>query len=388
MFALICFFIFFFLIYLCLCVPNSKDSFLGIIKVFLTNIIEQLYSKLPKSLQSILYSLYDYIANKPNPIVQILYLILVAGIFIFYYKFGILVFYPNKKVPYYTIYIIYILVILSLYSFYLSCKKGPGIINKKNYKILKLKYNIPTLYGEDKFECKKCGIPKIPRSKHCIICNLCIEKFDHHCIWVNQCIGAKNYRFFLSFLFLHFILTTYSSSLGFYLIYNYTVEKKLFKAHFYNPITNEEVNSSLKIIFQYLLSNFYAFIATNIMLIVISITLFAFICFHLNLIRLNFTNSERNKQVKTIRYLNLIKDTLKNISEKKKFKLEIKELSAEEIKKYKRICFCEPEFDLDSLDENELNTFYNFTLQSIIIFRKNPYYKGFKNAFKDMIFGI
>ena len=152
-------------------------------------------------------------------------------------------------------------------------------------------------------------------------------------------------------------------------------------------MTNEEINSSYKVVFQYLIYNYYAFIATNIMLIVISITLFVFMCYHLNLIKLNFTNSERNKQVKTIRYLNLIKETLHNMAKKKNYKIEIKELLPEEIKKYKHITFYEPEFDIDTLNEQDLNSFYNFTLQSIIIFKKNPYYKGFKKEFIDIIYG-
>ena len=49
-------------------------------------------------MQTISYSIYDYIVNKTNPIIQILYIILVAGLFIFYYNYKILVFFPNKKV--------------------------------------------------------------------------------------------------------------------------------------------------------------------------------------------------------------------------------------------------------------------------------------------------
>ena len=35
---------------------------------------------------------------------------------------------------------------------------------------------------------------------HCQICGKCVEGFDHHCYYVNNCIGFKNHSYFLSFL--------------------------------------------------------------------------------------------------------------------------------------------------------------------------------------------
>lgn len=48
--------------------------------------------------------------------------------------------------------------------------------------------------------CRKCKNPKSPRAHHCSVCKVCVLNFDHHCPWVNQCIGYRNYRYFFNFL--------------------------------------------------------------------------------------------------------------------------------------------------------------------------------------------
>jgi len=37
-------------------------------------------------------------------------------------------------------------------------------------------------------------------SKHCRTCNKCVSHFDHHCIWIQYCIGSKNYTSFFCLL--------------------------------------------------------------------------------------------------------------------------------------------------------------------------------------------
>ncbi|KAK9837930.1 hypothetical protein WJX74_007972 [Apatococcus lobatus] len=67
-------------------------------------------------------------------------------------------------------------------------------------KSAKMKYEVhgQTVYTK---YCPTCRLMRPPRVSHCKKCNNCCRRQDHHCPYVGQCIGERNHRFYLAFLF-------------------------------------------------------------------------------------------------------------------------------------------------------------------------------------------
>ena len=64
----------------------------------------------------------------------------------------------------------------------------------KEYKLKLIDVAYPARY------CLQCQAFRQPRSFHCGRCNRCVMCRDHHCPWLNNCVGKNNFRYFVQFL--------------------------------------------------------------------------------------------------------------------------------------------------------------------------------------------
>lgn len=85
--------------------------------------------------------------------------------------------------------------VVFLSFFYASCKDPGAIMPEKARSFLELLRDI-----NPADLCPECKVIKTARSRHCSICNQCVERFDHHCPWINNCVGVKNHNAFMLFV--------------------------------------------------------------------------------------------------------------------------------------------------------------------------------------------
>merc|ERR1719464_45372 len=181
-----------------------------------------------------------------------------------------------------------------LFVWWRGCSTDPGTVTAENVEDLCeiYKWDEQIFFNDT---CKTCEIPKPARSKHCSLCNVCVAKFDHHCIWINNCVGIGNHKWFLTFLFAHLVLCFYGVGLGTVVLYDILLQKDLLNAVFVDPATGQRHKASYLIIMQYMLATEGLLIFVSVLACVMGLVLFGFYLWHLNLVRMGTTTNELSK---------------------------------------------------------------------------------------------
>lgn len=89
------------------------------------------------------------------------------------------------------------------YFYFLTMTADPGYIPKGGSRG-QTKKTIDDLIENGAFNethfCTQCMIRKPLRSKHCRRCGRCVAREDHHCPWVDNCIGLNNHKHFILYV--------------------------------------------------------------------------------------------------------------------------------------------------------------------------------------------
>ncbi|KAG7489429.1 putative palmitoyltransferase ZDHHC12 [Solea senegalensis] len=99
----------------------------------------------------------------------------------------------------------FFLVVLSLLLYFAVSLMDPGFILTDSVKggqgsEEEMESMIPQTSTPRLRRCGYCFLQQPMRAKHCQTCGHCVRRFDHHCPWLENCIGERNHRWFTVFL--------------------------------------------------------------------------------------------------------------------------------------------------------------------------------------------
>ena len=205
--------------YVLVCVDPNDKTFLGTLRnYFFEDVPRSTRRNIRRFAGERVLAMFDgtihYVIYTPNPLIQLLYLLLAVGGFYIYVEVGFVRYIPGPFFAEYHLYTGSAVMGFCYFTFFAASFSSPGVITKRNHAHVTRKWPFDEALFQAKSECPVCKFAKPARSKHCRLCNVCVDKFDHHCIWLNKCVGAGNYRFFLLFIFSHACICIYGFVVG------------------------------------------------------------------------------------------------------------------------------------------------------------------------------
>uniref|UniRef100_A0AAV2L3M2 VASt domain-containing protein n=1 Tax=Knipowitschia caucasica TaxID=637954 RepID=A0AAV2L3M2_KNICA len=90
--------------------------------------------------------------------------------------------------------------------------------------------------------CPACRLMRPPRAGHCRICGVCVQRMDHHCVWINSCVGQANHLSFLLTLIFFLLTSLYGICL---VLQSVCPKQHIVTALFYCPGIYSEFSSAL-----------------------------------------------------------------------------------------------------------------------------------------------
>lgn len=86
-----------------------------------------------------------------------------------------------------------------------------------------------------KWWCVQCDTFRPKRAHHCKTCRACVLEMDHHCPWVNNCVGVQNHKYFI--LFVGYAWLACISSVAVLAVALFQVPEETGRLHLHSSIT-------------------------------------------------------------------------------------------------------------------------------------------------------
>ena len=90
--------------------------------------------------------------------------------------------------------------------------------------------------------CPDCCTIRTSRSRHCSVCGHCVERFDHHCPWINNCVGVRNHNYFLLYILFQTLVIVTGLAMSVTAMVRYLESR----SNYHNEIFSEIIPDSLE----------------------------------------------------------------------------------------------------------------------------------------------
>ncbi|KAJ2551005.1 palmitoyltransferase swf1 [Coemansia sp. RSA 1933] len=184
---------------------------------------------------------------------------------------------------------------VNMASYVLACAADPGVVTRENEERAVRVFPYDRLLYFAGKPCCTCTTRKPARSKHCAVCGRCVQMMDHHCIWLNNCVGLHNVRWFLVFLASFAVVCAYGAFLLIAVVMEIRAARGLDRITEWSDKLGRMDQVSLTTSLLYVLDDSPLLAVLAVLLVVLTPAIAIFFGYQVRISMCGYTNNEETK---------------------------------------------------------------------------------------------